>query len=98
MAKFLGISAGIGFFISLVLLIIVSWYAAVLRSSLVDCWTMHTAINNEGTVCRNELGALRNELSRQLESSQREVQSLEARLESAGALRLCAANTSNMAG
>lgn len=98
MAKLVGISAGIGFFISLALLVAVAGYASALRSALLECQERQAGLSTERVRCENQLGVLRGQLSNFQEDASRKITSLEARLEAAGAVRRCVGVTSNMAG
>lgn len=98
MAKVFGISAGIGLLISLILLVALAWYAAVLRGALSDCQGRQAKITNGRIQCESQLEALRVQIHDSQEAARQQVEDLEARLEAAGALRQCVSVTANTAG
>jgi hypothetical protein len=92
--RVIGISAIVGFFLSLVFLVAVSFYAVSLRSALVSCRQTHVTSSNQVIHCENRIGVLnadKKELVSQIEREQGNIRALESRLEAAGSLRRCAA-------
>lgn len=97
MPKVIGISAIIGFCLSLVFLVATSFYAIALREALFECRQAHARLSNQNVQCENKTGALQADaadLAARIESEKRNARALEARLEAAGALRRCAWNSS----
>jgi len=91
--KVIGISAIVGFFLSLAFLFAVSFYAVALRSALANCRDTQLNSQNQTVRCENKIGALRAEataLAARIESEKGNVRALESRLEAAGAPRRCA--------
>ncbi|MGE3332011.1 MAG: hypothetical protein AB7I36_00090 [Rhodospirillaceae bacterium] len=92
MAKIVGVSASIGFLLSVLMLVGVAWYATVLRTALAECRAAHVAANKALLKSENHRGSLREELAnaaREIDGEHRKIIALESRLEAAGALRRC---------
>lgn len=93
MPRVVGISAIVGFFLSVAFLVAMSVYAVALRSALSNCRQAQLSSANEVTRRENETGVLRaeaEELASRIEDEKRRVRALESRLEAAGAPRRCA--------
>jgi hypothetical protein len=101
MARLVTISAIAGFFITVALLVALAFYTTALRKTLAECQAAHLALGNDNARCGNAMGALQNKLSAsaaELLREQRKIGSLEARLEAAGAPRICAGTPFGLAG
>ncbi|MGE4064625.1 MAG: hypothetical protein AB7E79_14770 [Rhodospirillaceae bacterium] len=93
MPKLIGISAVVGFFLSLAFLTAVSFYAITLRAALINCRQTQTTLSNQVVRCENRIHAVSahaEQLTVQIAREKSNARALESRLEAAGALRRCA--------
>lgn len=92
MPKFIGMAAIVGFVISLLMLIAVSFYATILRDALRDCRTTQAELTNQRIKCENKIGALNGELkasSALVQVERDRIKGLEARLDASNTVRRC---------